>query len=173
MNQLVEDLIFAAIIIVSMTVAGFGAYHFGRVSAQHEAELQRQATNVEATDRFNKAQRDAREREFDLQQQLTQRDAALDTERATHAKDVDTLRASVRAGAVRLSVPVARCEVPASNAADNPAVVAAPGSEARADLVPGIADAIFRLAGQSADDVRDYNEVIERYEACRTFSTLR
>jgi hypothetical protein len=172
MSTIVDELVFGAVIVGVLGAAGYGAYHLGRTTAQHEAEQARQAVNIAASDRFIKAQREARAREIVLQQSLAERDRTLDTQRATHANDLDILRASVRAGAVRLRVPVARCEVPATGRADVPAVAAAPGSEARADLMPGVADAVFRLAGQSANDVRDYNEVTERYEQCRTFLTL-
>lgn len=167
MTNLLDELLFGAVIVVALALCGYGTYHMGRTGAQHEAEIARQRVNIAQTAALNAARADAKHVEQLMQQTITDRDNALDIERAKHATEVSVLRATVRAGDVRLSVPVARCAIPASAAAASPAAVAAPGSEARTDLVPGTADAIFRLAGQSADDVRDYNEVIERFEDMR------
>lgn len=78
-----------------------------------------------------------------------------------HAKDLESVRAAARAGTVRLSIPGA-CRTNASKEA-SPAPTA--GAEERADLLPGTADAIIRIAGDSAKVVRDYNQLLDQYNA--------
>lgn len=162
------ELLIVAVIASVLALGGYGAYHMGRTGAQHEAAIAQQRANAAQFAALNVARDTAKQLEQTMRQTISDRDATLDTERAAHEKAVSTLRAT---GNLRLSVAVARCAIPASGTAASPAVVAAPGSEARTDLVPATADAIFRIAGQSADDVRDYNEVTERYEAMRQACT--
>lgn len=76
-----------------------------------------------------------------------------------HAKDLESVRAAARAGTVRLSIP-GSCRANTSQEA-SPAPAA--GGEERTDLLPGTADAIIRIAGDSAKVVRDYNQLLDQY----------
>lgn len=78
-----------------------------------------------------------------------------------HAKDLAAVRTAARAGAVRLSIPGA-CRPAASAQAG---AAAGPGAEERADILPGTADDLIRIAGDSARDVRDFNDLLDRYNA--------
>lgn len=81
-----------------------------------------------------------------------------------HAKDLESVRAAARAGAVRLSIPGA-CR---ANAGAQTSVAAPAGAEERTDLLPGTADAVIRIAGDTAQSVRDYNALLDQYNTvCR------
>jgi hypothetical protein len=58
--------------------------------------------------------------------------------------------------------------VPGASAAGDSGAAAGTEGEARADLLPGTARAIFHIASDSAGLVRDYNKVIDLYETVRT-----
>jgi len=78
-----------------------------------------------------------------------------------HAKDLAAVRAAARAGTVRLSIPGA-CR---SAAGAQAGAAAGPGPEERTDVLPGTADDLIRIAGDSARDVRDFNDLLARYNA--------
>lgn len=78
-----------------------------------------------------------------------------------HAKDLAAVRAAARAGAVRLSIPGA-CR-PAAGAQAGAA--SGPGAQERTDILPGTADDLIRIAGDSARVVWDYNDLLARYNA--------
>lgn len=77
-----------------------------------------------------------------------------------HAKTtIDSLRADLRTGSIRLSVATAA----ASAAADT----GIRGQEARADILPASADRIISIIGEADDTVRDLNECIDKYNEVR------
>lgn len=78
-----------------------------------------------------------------------------------HAKDLESVRAAARAGTVRLSIPGA-CR---ANSSKEASPAPATGAEERTDLLPGTADAVIRIAGDSAQSVRDYNQLLDQYNA--------
>ncbi len=79
--------------------------------------------------------------------------------------------AAAYANAERLSIstrPAPGCTVPGSAQSGNPAAPADAAGEARTDLMPGTAAAFERIASDSARFVRDYNRVLDLYEAARS-----
>lgn len=161
-----DELIFGAFMVVVMGALTFGGYELGRTRAVAEAEQARYTANVAALDKFNAAAAAARKMQADLADRIASATITLDKERTDHAKSIESLRATVRAGTVRLSV-AANCALSGSAPSASPGAAGTPVDEARADIMPRVADAIFRLAGQSADDVRDYNAVVDQYNAVR------
>lgn len=103
---------------------------------------------------------------------LTKELADLNSDRfkkdVEHEKTVDSLRADARSSKLRLSIAINTIR---SGAASSGAAAApGPGGETRAEVVPGVADAILGIAGDIAKGVRDYNAVVALYnkavEAC-------
>lgn len=86
-------------------------------------------------------------------------DAVLKDEQ--HAKDLEAARSSVRSGDERLSIRSA-CRANANTPASTTTGTRA---EERADIVPEVADALVSVAGASAKDVRDYNNLLDQYNA--------
>lgn len=78
---------------------------------------------------------------------------------------IDSLRADVRSGAVRLSIATR----PANNCAagGNPAAAGGAAEETRSELVPAAADALIGIAADGDDAVRDFNACHDAYEAVR------
>lgn len=81
------------------------------------------------------------------------------------------LRHRVLAGNVRLSVAVvttgAGSALPEVRAPEGAAAGAGATREAYAQLLPGTAASVLRIAGDYGQLVRDYNAVVDRYESAR------
>ena len=87
------------------------------------------------------------------------------TQEQTHAKtERDLFNADVRSGAVRLSIPVASGQCPAT--ADSTAT-AGHRSQARAELDPATAAALNAIAGDGDDATRQLNACIDAYNTVR------
>lgn len=116
---------------------------------------------------LKKANDDAWARERDLQTAADEANTKRSQDNAKYQTQLEEVRTAARAGAERLSIRTAAraCPAPAAAAA-SPAP--GPGPEERADVLPGTADDVFRIAGRSSQDVLDYNALLERYHAdCR------
>lgn len=105
-----------------------------------------------------------------LQTTLGEELASINTQLQTeqnHAKnESDAYQRGLRAGTVRVSVPVvpATCPAPAGGAAHH----AAPGAEqARADIDPAAAADLDAIAGDGDDAIRDLNACIDQYAAVK------
>lgn len=90
----------------------------------------------------------------------------LHDEKTKHDKFV----ADVRAGAVRLSVPVTACH--ASTSA-NPAAESGDRAETRAELTPEAGIALAAIAADGDDAIRQLNACIDSYQAIRTVSRVQ
>ena len=87
------------------------------------------------------------------------------TQEQTHAKtERDLFNADVRSGAVRLSIPVASGQCPAT--ADSTAT-AGHRSQARAELDAATAAALDAIAGDGDDAARQLNACIDAYNTVR------
>lgn len=86
-------------------------------------------------------------------------------EKANHEKDIARRVAAALSGAERLSVRTSGAGCPVSGKADRQGAETGAGiaQEARTDLLPGTAAAIFRIAGEYGQLVRDYNAVVDLY----------
>lgn len=73
--------------------------------------------------------------------------------------ETDKLRADLRNGIVRLSVPVSTCKKPDGTGTGD--------QQARADILPESADRIGALGIGSDDTVRDLNACIDKYNALK------
>ncbi|WP_439587649.1 lysis system i-spanin subunit Rz [Hydrogenophaga sp.] len=78
--------------------------------------------------------------------------------------------AGVRAGRIRLSIPVAHaaaCNAHHSAASADPAAAAEP-AETRAELAPAAAQSLVAIADDGDTAIRDLNTCIDRYNTVRT-----
>jgi hypothetical protein len=81
---------------------------------------------------------------------------------------IDALRADVRNGAVRLSIATRAAARPSGSAASgNPSPAGGAVEEARAELVPAVADALIGIAADGDNAVRDFNACHDAYETLR------
>lgn len=94
----------------------------------------------------------------------------LYVERESDAKKkIDSLRADVLTGAVRLSVAVRAATTAAGHCAagDGAAAASGPVEETRAELVPQVAYDLIGIAADGDDAVRAFNACHDAYEAVR------
>ncbi|MFS4552091.1 hypothetical protein [Comamonas resistens] len=106
-----------------------------------------------------------------LGEALDRIDINLKTEQNHANHESDAYQRGLRAGTVRVSVPVVpgSCTVPASGAAEH----AGPGSEqAKAQLDPATAADLDAIAGDGDEAIRELNACIDKYaEVKRTMDT--
>lgn len=140
-------------LVIGLVAGAFGTHAWDErkydklVAQQASALAQANAANLKKQDEL---QAEADESEMKR---------AMDNDQ--HAKDLAAVRAAARAGAVRLSIPGACRPAPSAQAG----AAAGPGTEERTDVLPGTADDLIRIAGDSARDVRDFNDLLDRYNA--------
>lgn len=76
-------------------------------------------------------------------------------------------QAALRAGTERLRIAVASCAVSPGTAPGNHAAASGVGAETRADVMPETAADLVGVGAISARDVRDYNRLVDLYNAAR------
>ena len=87
------------------------------------------------------------------------------TQEQTHAKtERDRFNADVRSGTVRLSIPVASGQCPATA---DPVAAAGHRHQTRAELDPATAAALDAIAGDGDDATRQLNACIDAYNTVR------
>jgi len=120
------------------------------------------ALDTKALDTANAA---AWARERMLQAQADEANTKRMADNADYEKQLAAARAAVRSGTERLSIPGA-CH--STGTTPQAGAAAGPGPAERTDLLPATADTIIGIAGGAAQDVRDYNALLDRYNApCR------
>lgn len=88
-----------------------------------------------------------------------------------HEADIKNHVAAALAKRERLYIatgPSASCPVRDQATPKGSAAGTGPGDETRTEIMPDAAAAIYRIAGDSAQLVRDYNTVVDRYDKIRT-----
>ncbi|MFS2004597.1 hypothetical protein ACEN9F_13325 [Duganella sp. CT11-25] len=112
----------------------------------------------------------AREETAALQLKFDQLGDVQQKARIDHENDIRIAVAGVLAGTERLSIPTAAgsgSALPEAGAVESAAAGAGAAPEARVELLPGVSAAIFRFAGEHGQLVRDYNDVLDRFDAVR------
>lgn len=142
-------------------------YQRGYDKADGEAKAREERIRADALEQFNKAAATAREREQKLLDDLNAASTQRYEENAKHEKIISDLRARARNGDLRLLVDVDPRSLPGCAPAPGTGFTARLGNQARADLMPGITDNLLRLAGDSARDVRRYNDLVDAYNRAR------
>jgi len=119
---------------------------------QHAKDM---AKAQEETESLRAAMRDQDERRYQENQR--------------HEAQIADLERRARAGAVRLFCPAASTVSATAASEDRPAA-AGRGTEEGQPLVPDAAADVLRIGAGIARDVRDYNDLLQRYEACRAIA---
>jgi hypothetical protein len=109
--------------------------------------------------------------ESGLRAQLLDRDAAALRKEQEYASNLADAQRRVRAGADRLRCPTASAVQPAAAPSDRPAAAGAPADGQGPDVVPEAAADLLGIAADVAGLVRRYDQVVERYEACRALNS--
>jgi hypothetical protein len=115
----------------------------------------------------NREAEENRKTESDLRAQLAGRDADAHRKEQEYAENLDAAQRRVRAGTDRLRCPAASPVQPTAAAADRPAAAGPAADGQGPDLVPELAADLLGIAADVAGLVRRYDQVVERFEACR------
>lgn len=142
------------------------AYQHGVDTGQATVQLQWDADREERAQAANRSLIALQNRSDRLADQLHDQETTLHQEK-THAQaEMDRLRASVRAGSVRLFVPTEGAACPGSPAPEG-ASPAGGSAKARAELDPATADALVAITSDGDSAIRDLNACIDRYNTVR------
>ncbi|QPS84475.1 DUF2514 family protein [Delftia tsuruhatensis] len=165
-----DPILVPAALLLVLIVATFyaGVFHEGRraAKAQQSALLAQQRKADQAVDKL-RAERDDTER--DLRKQIADQKAQLETTQGAANASHQTHVAGVRAGTVRVRVPIVPA-MPAScgPAQRGPAQGGAAGPEtAYAQLDPTAAANLADIAHDGDQGIRELNYCIDRYELMR------
>ena len=161
----VDQLALAAVVLVTATLAFLCGAWVGAVRERGHAQAAQRAMVAGAKAQATALDGGRRGLQTTLGEALANIDTHLQTEQ-THAKTENTAyQRGVRAGTVRVSVPVvpATCG-PTGGAAEH----AGPGPEqARAQLEPAAAADLDAIAGDGDGAIRDLNACIDKYAAVK------
>jgi hypothetical protein len=144
-----NSLAFKALAIVAVVIGLlWTGHHFGAQGVKADWEKERRA-QAEATGATNRAML----RGFETAAESSRKEK----ERAKI--ETDRLRADLRSGAERLSVPVRSCEQSNGTGTGD--------QQARAELMPETAGRVGDVGVESDDAVRDLNACIDKYNAVK------
>lgn len=159
----IERTLAALIVLAGLVVVGWlGVMHYGgtRYDAGYAAAVEEGKLARDAAAEINRIT------EADLRAQLHALDSAAYRKEQEHAQDLAAAQRRVRAGDDRLRCPAGQIPIGATPS-DRPAV-ASPGAHAEGpELVPEVAAEILADGADIARIVRQYEQVVERFEACR------
>ena len=159
-----------AALLLALLVATFyaGVFYEGRRATQaQQAALDAQQRKTDHATRQLRAEHAATER--DLRAQIADQKTQLETTQGAANASHQTLAAGLRAGTVRVRVPIVPA-MPAScgPAQRGPAQGGAPGPEtAHAQLEPATAADLADVAHDGDQGIRELNYCIDRYELMR------
>lgn len=141
----------------------------GYARANLEWEEKEQAVEAQVAAKYDEALVSTRQRAADLQKELDALELARYQENTNAAKNLEKAVAAAVARTERLSIRTSAtgCAVPGGATSGNSGPASGAGGEARTDLLPETAAAIFSIAADSAGLVRDYNDVVRRYDLAR------
>lgn len=142
-------------------------YKRGYSEAENIYKLREAKIAAEQTEKFNQAKDQAISKERELRRSLDAMAEVRFKKETQYEKTINQLRADARDGTLRLFVDAKPSSI--SGCAENSSsrAAASPGSDERPSLLPGVADNVLRIAGDTAKSVRDYNELLSRYNSIR------
>lgn len=162
----IERTVAALIVLVGLLVVGWlGVMHYGgtRYDAGYAAAVAEGKTARDAAAEINRIT------ETDLRAQLHARDSAAHRKEQEHAQDLAAAQRRARAGTDRLHCPAG--PVPAgATPSDRPTAGALGADGAGPAIVPEVAAEILADGADIARIVRQYDRVVERFEACRAMN---
>jgi hypothetical protein len=157
--------LFIGVALAALLAAGamLGLHHYGneRYQSGYDAAI---VAGKEARDSAEVANLAI---ESGLRAQLLDRDTAALRKEQEYASNLADAQRRVRAGDDRLRCPAANPVQPAAAAPDRSAAPGAPADGQGSDLVPEAAADLLGIAADVAGLVRRYDQVVERFEACR------
>lgn len=159
-----DRLLLASILAVAALVAGaLERHHYGaeRYQAGYDAAV---AAGKEARDSAAAANLVI---ESGLRAQLLDRDTQALRKEQEYASNLEAAQRRVRAGADGLRCPAASPVQSASPAGDRPAAAASAADREGPELVSEAAAALLGDAADVAGLVRRYQQVVDRFDACR------
>lgn len=149
----------AIALMVASSLAGF---FYGQHTESNKNKLKEQAIELAA----DKVLSEAKAKSLADERSLRAEFQAIDSQRekeVTNAKaQIDSLRAKLRSGSVRLSVATSSCHTDTSPGGATTGVV-----ETRADLLPDVSESILTIGSDADNTVRELNSCIDKYEAVR------
>jgi Na+-transporting methylmalonyl-CoA/oxaloacetate decarboxylase gamma subunit len=166
--------VFAVLALVGALVWGVNAwegriYQQGYAAAKAEADAREKQIQSEEKDKLASATADALTKEREIRRAFDAMSASRMKKESDYETTIASLRADARSGALRLSIAIDAGSLPGCAPAADPAAAGAPDRETRADVLPGTADDVLRIASGTARGVRDYNELVDRYNEARRF----
>lgn len=155
-------------------IAGFAYYHRsvyddGFQNAKKQYEAKEENTRMDAERRLAAAIQAERDKQTALQATINDISTRRQRDQAHADAELQTLRNSVAAGSVRVSVPSVSPRPLFGSTA--PATAPAAGRaqpEARCELAPAAAAAILDIAAEGDAAIRQSNALIDTYNAART-----
>lgn len=163
-----ERLLVGVIAAALLATGGWlGICHYGNVryDAGHDAGY------AAALDAGRKQRdRDAylnQQTEDELRSLLAAKDADAHRKEQEYASNLADAQRRVRAGIDRLRCPASTVQ-PGAASEDRPTAAGAPADGQGSDVVPEAAADLLGIAADVAGLVRRYDQVVERFEACRT-----
>jgi hypothetical protein len=153
-------------VLVGLGAAFAMGYTEGGTAARHQAQVEASRVTIRHLQALNEANR----REALLEETMTARLAAREREHteelARVQKERDRFAADVRAGAVRLSIPVVAASCPAATRTDSGAANL-DRHEARAELAPETGLALVAIADEGDAAIRQLGQCIDAYNDVR------
>lgn len=163
MNPL-DRLLIGCILAAALLVGGvLGLRHYG--AERFEAG---RAAAIAAGEKLRQAEADRNlHTETELRTELAARDATAQRKEQEYASNLEAAQRRVLTGSDRLRCPAASPIQPTAAPGDRPAASAPETDGAGPDLVPEAAADLLGYGAAVAGLVRRYDEVVERYDACR------
>jgi len=166
--------IVAVLALVAALIGGYFAWHHNIFEQGVTQEKDRRdKIDAENTIKAQATLAAANEKVRVTQASLTDTLAQIDVknkELENAKSQVAALRADVRSGAVRMSIPIATGSCRAAGSPDSAAAASGTGTETRAELLPTTADDLIELVTDADSEVRRTNECIDRYGAVKAAS---
>lgn len=149
-------------LILAVSLACAMSYYMGSVRTAAHYKAKEVKTALATQSALTQATQAARERELALNKSLLAQSERLAMEQNNADKSLSQLRSNIQSGAVRLSIATrsdrAACGATAALADQS-------GAEARADIVPSVADELVSIAADGDAAVRQLNALIDYYNA--------
>ena len=164
-KELIAAAIFAAVVIGAIALH-HSIYQEGFNASKAISDKEKSDITAKALSTQLAYEAVARAKEQALAAQLSDLSTKHEESEAHANTVINGLRADVRAGAIKLSVPT-RCASPATSAHTDTAVASKSSDEGRSELMPETAETILSIAGGIAASVRKSNELIDAYNAVR------
>ena len=159
LERLAAGVLLAVLLVVGMW---FGVRHYGAVQRHHGYDTAVQ----EGREARAAAELAALAIESGLRARLLEQDAAAFTQERKHAESLEDAQRRMRAGDDRLRCPAG--PVPAATPAGDRPAAGGPGVDGEGQAI--VPEAAAEILGDAADVgriLRNYDRVVERFEACR------